>query len=87
VVTTIGNFSAFRRFGQGHYIVFQFAGRIVTDARHQTYLMIDEDKCRIFEKSGARRGGFDWSWHSPSIVMAAVGYANKLTIAEQQSDR
>jgi hypothetical protein len=26
----------FRRSGQGHYIVFQLAGRIVTDARHQT---------------------------------------------------
>ena len=34
----------FRGFGQGYYIVFQFAGRIVTDAGHKTDLMIDENE-------------------------------------------
>src|SRR5229473_5154985 len=36
-----------RRFGQGHYIVFQLARRIVADARHEAYLMIDEDERRV----------------------------------------
>src|SRR5436190_8547504 len=28
-------------FGQGHHVVFQLAGRIVTDPRHETDLMIE----------------------------------------------
>jgi hypothetical protein len=66
--------------------VFQLARRIVTDARHQTYLMIDEDKRRILRSHGLV--GADLIGHGIllRLLLVAVRYANKLTIAEQQSD-
>ena len=36
-----------QRLSHGDHIVFQLAGRIVTDARHEVDLMFDEDKGRV----------------------------------------
>jgi hypothetical protein len=35
--------------------VLQFPGRIITDARHQADLMIDENECRILGSEGLVR--------------------------------
>jgi len=39
-------------FGQGHHVVFQLTGRIITDAGHEADLMINENERRIFGSEG-----------------------------------
>src|SRR5260370_17989236 len=39
-------------FGQGHHVVFQLTGRIITDAGHEADLMINENDRRIFGGEG-----------------------------------
>ena len=40
------------RFGQGHHVVFQLTGRIITDAGQEADLMINENERRIFGGEG-----------------------------------
>ena len=42
----------FRRSRQGHHVVFQLTGRIITDAGHEADLMINENERRIFGGEG-----------------------------------
>ena len=51
----------FRSFGQGHHVMLELAGRIITNAGHEADLMIDEDERRVFR--GERRVGADLIRH------------------------
>jgi hypothetical protein len=75
VVTTIGSFRALAALARGHYVVFQFAGRIVTDPRHEADLMIDEDECRVFR--GERLVGADLIRHW-FLLLGETGYSLQL---------
>src|SRR6266478_2809866 len=47
-----GELQRLGRFGQGYHVVLQLPGRVITDAGHETDLMIDEDERCIFESEG-----------------------------------
>src|SRR5713226_5514872 len=57
VVYNNRQFQCFCSSGQGHDVMFQLAGRIVTDARHEADLMIDEDERRVLGSQGFVRSG------------------------------
>ena len=62
---------------------FQLARRILADAVHEAYLMIDEDEHRVL--GGDRPvGRFDWSWHSRSIANVCL-QANRLSALENST--